>query len=109
MVNNKGFKNVTVSIHGRDYKIQSLRDPEYTQKLAKYCDLLMKKVESRTDSPNYLKLTVLTMLQLAHNYFQSEENGSNPEIETELERLIDVLDKTEKDVAAIDTAGSSTK
>lgn len=96
------LKNVTVNIHGRDYKIQSSNDPEYTQKLAKYCDLLMKKIENATASPDYLKLTVLTMLQLAHNYFQSEEKGSAPKLETEIERLIGVLDKTEKDITAID-------
>jgi len=103
--NKMDLKNVTVNIHGRDYKIQSSNDPEYTQKLAKYCDLLMKKIENSTDSPDYLKLTVLTMLQLAHNYFQSEEKGSTPELETEIKRLINILDKAEKDIAAIDASG----
>jgi len=103
------LKNVTVNINGRDYKIESVRDPEYTRKLAKYCDLLMKQIESATTSTNYVKLTVLTMMQLAHNYFQSEENGSTHELETEVERLINVMDKTEKELAAIDVAGGSAK
>lgn len=107
--NNKGLKNVTVSINGRDYKIQSLRDPEYTQKLAKHCDLLMKKIGNATTSHSYLKLTVLTMLQLAHECFQPPPENPNPKLETEIEKLIDVLDKTEKEMTAIDASDNSAK
>ncbi|GMT43177.1 MAG: hypothetical protein IEMM0002_1588 [bacterium] len=91
-------KDVTVTIHGRDYRISSFEDPEYTRKLAKYCDILMKKIESSTDSQDYIKLTVLTMLQITHNYFQVEEKGS-----MEFERLINILDKTDNELAAIDS------
>ncbi len=97
------LKNITVTIHGRDYKISSVRDPEYTQKLAKYCDLLMKKIESGTGSVDYLRLTILTMLQVAHNYFECEEGTSKPapKVEAEVERLIKLLAETDRQVAKL--------
>lgn len=97
------LKNITVTIHGRDYKISSVRDPEYTQKLAKYCDLLMKKIEAGTGSVDYMRLTILTMLQVAHNYFECEEGTSKPapKVEAEVERLIKLLAETDKQVAKL--------
>lgn len=96
-------KNITVTIHGRDYKISSVRDPEYTQKLAKYCDLIMKKIESGTGSVDYMRLTILTMLQVAHNYFECEEGTSKPapKVEVEVDRLIKLLAETDKQVAKL--------
>lgn len=97
------LKNITVTIHGREYKISSVRDPEYTQKLAKYCDLIMKKIESGTGSVDYMRLTILTMLQVAHNYFECEEGTSKPapKVEAEVERLIKLLAETDKQVAKL--------
>ena len=97
------LKNITVTIHGREYKISSVRDPEYTQKLAKYCDLIMKKIESGTGSVDYMRLTILTMLQVAHNYFECEEGTSKPapKVEAEVDRLIKLLAETDKQVAKL--------
>ena len=97
------MKDVRITIHGRDYDIRSGYDPEYTQKLANYCDLVMKKIANKTDSVDYLKLTVLTMLQVAHNYFDCDEGTSKPapKVEAEVERLLKLMDETDKQVAAL--------
>ena len=102
-------QDVVISIHGRDYKIRSLQSPEYTRKLARYCDLVMKKIGSNTESVDYIKLSVLTMLQVAHNYFQTEEGVTKPapKVEKEIEKLLRLIDKTEKEVAAIEAGGRS--
>ena len=95
------MKDVTITIHGRKYDIRSGHDPEYTQKLANYCDMVMKKIASGTDSVDYLKLTVLTMLQVAHNYFDCDEGTAKPapKVEAEVERLLKLMDETDKQVA----------
>ena len=95
------MKDVTITIHGRNYDIRSGHDPEYTEKLANYCDMVMKKIASGTDSVDYLKLTVLTMLQVAHNYFDCDEGTSKPapKVEAEVERLLKLMDETDKQVA----------
>ncbi len=99
------MKDVRITIHGRDYDIRSGHDPEYTQKLANYCDLVMKKIANNTDSVDYLKLTVLTMLQVAHNYFDCDEGTSKPapKVEAEVERLLKLMDETDKQIAALDS------
>ncbi len=101
-------KDVTINIHGRDYKIRSVQDPEYTQKLAKYCDLLMKKIEAGTESVDYLKLTILTMLRIAHNYFQSEEGISQPapKVEAEIEKLLKVMEETDRQIAKLEAGAA---
>jgi cell division protein ZapA (FtsZ GTPase activity inhibitor) len=103
MKHEKEARDVTINIHGRDYKIRSVHKPEYTRQLARYCDLIMKKIETGTESADYLKLTILAMLQVAHNYFQIEEGTSKPapKVEAEVERLLKVMDDTDKQIAAL--------
>jgi cell division protein ZapA (FtsZ GTPase activity inhibitor) len=99
-------KDVTIKLHGREYKIRSPFEEEYTQKLARYCDGLMKNIGVATASTDYLGLSVLTLLQVAHNYLQQVELSQKPDegAETEIARLIALLDQMEKDVAVINDA-----
>ena len=92
----------TINLHGREYRIRSPFDPDYTEKLAKYCDSLMKNIGDATTSADYLGVSVLTLLQVAHNYFQQLElsKGANPEVEAEIARMITMLDEAEKEAAA---------
>lgn len=94
-----GSKDVTITLHGRDYRIQSPFDEEYTRTLAKYCDQQMKDIAKATGAADYLGLSVLTLLQIAHNYHQERDAATKPHpgAEAEIVRLMDVLDKAEKD------------
>ncbi|MBI5178467.1 MAG: cell division protein ZapA [Nitrospinae bacterium] len=95
-------KDITVTLHGREYRIRSPFEKEYTMKLAKYCDSLMKNIGSATGSTDYLGLSVLTLLQLAHNYHQQAELAQKPNasVEAEITRLINLLDQAERDAAS---------
>ncbi len=94
-------KNVTITLHGREYRIQSPFSEEYTRTLAKYCDKQMKEIAAATGSSDYLGLSVLTLLQLAHNYHQERNAASKPDpgAEAEITRLMELLDKAEKDAS----------
>lgn len=94
--------NQTINLHGKEYRIKSPFDPEYTEKLAKYCDSLMKNIGDAATSKDYLDVSVLTLLQVAHNYFQQLElsKGLNPKVEKEIARMIAMLDEAEKEAAA---------
>lgn len=93
----------TITLHGREYRIRSPFEPEYTTKLAQYCDSLMKNIGSATSSPDYLGISVLTLLQVAHNYFQQVEMSKKPnsEVEAEISRMIGVIEAAEKEAANI--------
>lgn len=94
-------KDVTITLHGRDYRIQSPFGEEYTRTLAKYCDRQMKDIAKATGATDYLGLSVLTLLQIAHNYHQERDaaNKPHPGAEAEIVRLMALLDKAEKDAA----------
>ncbi len=96
-----GPKDVTITLHGREYRIQSPFGEEYTRTLAKYCDKQMKEIAAATSATDYLGLSVLTLLQVAHNYHQERDAASKPHpgAEAEISRLIEVIDKAEKDAA----------
>lgn len=100
-----GPKDITITLHGRDYRIQSPFDEEYTRTLAKYCDRQMKDIASATGAADYLGLSVLTLLQIAHNYHQERDAAAKPHpgAETEIVRLIELLDKAEQDAAETET------
>ncbi|MEE8484382.1 MAG: cell division protein ZapA [Nitrospinota bacterium] len=90
---------ITVKIHGREYALSTIQDAEYTKNLAGYCDWMMKNLASSSGSTDYLRLTVLAMMQLAHNYYQMKDAAerTGPEMEAEIERLIKLIDKSQKD------------
>lgn len=96
-----GAKDITITLHGRDYRIQSPFGEEYTRTLAKYCDQQMKDIARATGATDYLGLSVLTLLQIAHNYHQGRDaaNKPHPDAEAEIIRLLELLDKAEKDAA----------
>ncbi|MBI5636572.1 MAG: cell division protein ZapA [Nitrospinae bacterium] len=98
-------KDVTITLHGREYRIQSPFGEEYTRTLAKYCDQKMKDIAAATGSTDYLGLSVLTLLQLAHNYHQQRGAAGKPQPDAEAEiiRLMELLDKAEKDAAEAET------
>jgi len=104
MGNKTERQDVVITIHGREYKIQSLKDVEYTEKLAKFCDEVMKSTQAGTGSNDYLKLLVLSLLQVAHKYFQSTsgKDKSNMVSDAELSKIIKSIEKTQKEVAKLE-------
>jgi len=102
---------ITIKIHGRDYKINSFKDEEYTRKLATYCDEMMKSVEKGAGSTDYLNLTVLTMLQMAHNYFEMERKSedSTETWDPEFAKIIASIKNTEKELSKLDTKTAKTR
>jgi cell division protein ZapA len=102
---------VQVRIHGRDYKISSIKDAGYTRKLAKYCDEVMANVEHAGGPTDFLNLSVLSMLQMAHNYFEMEEKAEDGgELwDPEFEKLIDSIKEVEKESKKLKTKTSKSK
>ncbi|MBI3793101.1 MAG: cell division protein ZapA [Nitrospinae bacterium] len=103
--------NQTITLHGREYRIRSPFEPEYTEKLAGYCDSLMKNIGTATTSSDYLGVSVLTLLQVAHNYFQQVEMNKKPsaDVESEISRIITLIDDTEKEIATFGEGLKSTE
>ena len=102
---------ITIKIHGRDYKINSFKDEEYTRKLATYCDDLMKSVEAGAGSVDYLNLTVLTMLQMAHNYFEQvrKSEDSTDTWDPEFVKLLATIKNAEKEASKLDLKPAKSK
>lgn len=96
-----GSQDVLITIHGREYRISSFKDAEYTRKLARYCDGIMKSIEAGTSSADYLKLLVLSLLQVSHNYLQeAERKGISVEkIDYECMKILKSIQKAEKEIA----------
>ena len=90
-----GEQAISVKIHGREYTLSTIKDAEYTKNLAGYCDWVMKNLSKTTDASDYLRLSVLAMMQLAHNYYQMKDAATkaNPEVVAEIDRLVALIDE----------------
>jgi len=96
-------KNTIITLHGRDYRISTVNDPEYTRRLVEYCNGMMQTIESASGVTDYLKLMVLSILQVTHTYFEEmEKNGGKPEeMDAKLNSILETIEKTEKELAKL--------
>lgn len=84
-------RSVPVEIRGREFRIRSDEDPEALERIARYVDATMKRVEARTGAIDTLDVAMLTALNLARELVTTRErSGYVPE-----ERLRALIDLAE--------------
>ena len=86
---------VTVEIHGQRYPIKSSLDAAYVAELATYVDEKMRLALTETPSGDTLKVAVLAALNIADEYFRSQDAARDGQQgfahrARELERMLDL-------------------
>jgi cell division protein ZapA len=86
---------VTVEIHGQRYPIKSSLDAAYVAELAAYVDEKMRVALTETPSGDTLKVAVLAALNIADEYFRSQDAAQDGQKgfahrARELERMLDM-------------------
>ncbi len=89
-------KTISVWIRGQEFRIRSDDDEEWLQRVARYLDQTMAKVEERTGTLDSLDVAMLTALNLARELvairegrIASASGGMDP---TRLRDLIDLAE-----------------
>ena len=86
--------SIPVEIRGKQFRIRSDEDPEALQRIAKYVDATMEKVERRTGAIDSLDVAILTALNLARELVlardQRDQSGQLPD--DRLRALIDLAE-----------------
>ena len=87
---------IPISIHGQQYPIRTLLEPEYVVRLAAFVDEKMRAAAESTPSGDSLRLAVLAALNIADELFRCREatdqrDGQLAERTEELERILDRL------------------
>ena len=83
--------SVPVEIRGKQFRIRSDEDPEELQRIAKYVDATMEKVERRTGAIDSLDVAILTALNLARELVLArDQSGQLPD--DRLRALIDLAE-----------------
>ena len=83
--------SIPVEIRGKQFRIRSDEDPEALQRIAKYVDATMEKVERRTGAIDSLDVAILTALNLARELVLArDESGQLPD--DRLRALIDLAE-----------------
>ncbi len=68
--------SVPVEIRGKQFRIRSDEDPEALQRIAKYVDATMEKVERRTGAIDSLDVAILTALNLARELVLARDQSA---------------------------------
>ncbi len=83
--------SIPVEIRGKQFRIRSDEDPEALQRIAKYVDATMEKVERRTGAIDSLDVAILTALNLARELVLArDQSGQLPD--DRLRALIDLAE-----------------
>ena len=87
--------STTVEIFGREYKIKSVADEGYIQRVAEFVDGKMKEVSQGSSFPAQDRLAIMAAVNIADELFQQKERSASvfSEIEQKTDKLIDVLDQ----------------
>ena len=67
---------VTVRIRGKEFRIRSDAGEESLQRIARYLDDAMARVEERTSTVDSLSVAMLTALNLAREVVEMREDGA---------------------------------
>lgn len=83
-----------VSILGRDYNIKTEDDEEYVQKVSRYINEKAQNISKNTGVIATLDLAILTLLNIADDYFKLKENIAK-DVDNKLQRLIDFIESAD--------------
>jgi cell division protein ZapA len=89
-------KSVRVRIFGNEFPIRSEADPEYTKRVAKYVDSMMRYVNKGMKSDDVQTVAVLAAMSITDELFRSRR-GLNTLGEELRRRTQDILNLIEED------------
>jgi cell division protein ZapA len=85
--------SVAVTIRGREFHIRSDEDPEALQRIARYVDQTMLRVEQRTGTVDSQDVALLAALNLARELVEARDLGADAEAHPErLRALIELAE-----------------
>ena len=82
-------KTIDVEIYGQRYAIRGVADDAYIRRLAHFVDDQMKHLAEGMKTATPSKLAVLTAINLAHQFFESERKRAQGE--ADVDRRMDTL------------------
>lgn len=82
-------KTIDVEIYGQRYAIRGVADDAYIRRLAHFVDDHMKHLAEGMKTATPSKLAVLTAINLAHQFFESEKKRAQGE--ADVDRRMDTL------------------
>ncbi len=86
-------RSVAVRLRGQEFRVLSEEDEASLQRLARYVDETMTRVEQRTGTVDTLDLALLTALNLARDLFREKQRQAQDEVDSErLRALIDLAE-----------------
>ena len=71
-------RSIAVTIRGREFRIRSGEDPKALERIARYVDQTMARVEQRTGTVDSQDVALLTALNLAREVVEVREASSEP-------------------------------
>ncbi|MGQ0693976.1 MAG: cell division protein ZapA [Nitrospiraceae bacterium] len=88
-------KTIDVEIYGQRYAIRGDADDAYIRRLAHYVDDQMKHLAEGMKTATPSKLAVLTAINLAHLFFESEKKRAQGEDDIE-RRMVTLMESIEE-------------
>ena len=96
---------VKIKVYGREYTIKSNQDPQMTRDYATYIDSRIREIAHKSGSFDMNFITVLTLLQITHEFFALKKQTERDS--QEYERIMDKL--LEKVEVSMSRGGIQTK
>lgn len=90
-------KTIDVEIYGQRYSIRGESDEAYVRKLAGFVDGQMRHLAEGMHSTTPSKLAVLTALNIAHQFFESEKKRVQGEADVD-RRMHSLMESIEEQV-----------
>ncbi len=87
---------VDIQVLGTSFRIQVNEDPQYMEKIIKYLENVINKVEHTTAIKDPLKTSILASVFIIDELFKLKEGSGDPAVEKEVSEL------TEKIISCID-------
>ena len=88
-------KTIDVEIYGQRYSIRGEADDAYIRRLAHFVDDHMKRLAEGMKTATPSKLAVLTAINLAHQFFESERKRVQGEDDVE-RRMVSLMESIEE-------------
>ena len=76
-------KSIPLTIHGKVYQVKTDQDPAQLQMLADFVEKKMKEISDATTVQSTLDLTILTLLNMAKDLYDSEVSREKLEKDVE--------------------------
>ena len=93
-------KTIDVEIYGQRYSIRGEADDAYVRRLAHFVDDHMKHLAEGMKTATPSKLAVLTAINLAHQFFESEKKRTQGEADVD-RRMVTLMESIEEQMPTL--------